>query len=127
MSPCTGWLRWCIDGMGAVVAGEAAALVLGTRTFGARPNPWNSRKNRALLGLDLVTGTVLLWLALAVGEHSRTPAFYVVVTLALLTHGYREWEYFVAPQHRFAANVPLLIMNSTKICGFALLIVGAQL
>jgi hypothetical protein len=81
MSPCTGWLKWCIAGMGAVVAGEAVALVLGTRTFGARPNPWNTRKNRALLGLDLVTGTVLLWLALAVGEHSRTPALYVVVTL----------------------------------------------
>ena len=41
--------------------------------------------------------------------------FYFLVGLALLTHGYRVWEYLARASNPFCANAPLFIVNNLKL------------
>lgn len=44
-------------------------------------------------------------------------AFHFLVSLALLTHAYREWEYLARAANPFCANRPLFVVNNLKLIG----------
>jgi hypothetical protein len=65
----------------------------------------------------LLTGIVVAGEALA-----------LLVGLALLTHGYRDWEYVARASNPFCANAPLFVVNNLKLAGLlAAAILGARL
>ncbi len=110
--------------IGLVIVGEAVALFVGMHILSERSNPWICWKNDFLLGVDILTGTGLLYFAVV---NSRLNPFHLVslfIVLALLTHGYRAWEYQANVSHGFCVNVPLFVFNNIKLLGL-LAITGA--
>ena len=113
---------------GMVVAGEALALLVGMHFLSKGDDPWVSFKNDLFLTLDIATGLGLVYLALAHRGAACPYALYCLVGLALLTHGYREWEYLARASNPFCANGPLFAVNSLKLAGLlASAILGARL
>jgi hypothetical protein len=117
-------LRWAILPFtiatvltGLVVAGEALALLAGMRLLSEGDNPWVSVKNDLFLALDIVTGLGLVYLALAHRGAAWPHAFSILAGLALLTHGYREWEYLAGASNPFCANAPLFVVSNLKLAG----------
>lgn len=103
--------------IGLVVAGEALAPLVGMHLLSEGNNPWISVKNDLFLVLDIVSGLGLAYLALA-GRGAAWPyVLYALVGLALLTHGYREWEYLARAGNSFCANAPLFLVNNLKLVG----------
>ncbi len=113
---------------GALVAGEALALLVGMHLLNEGDHAWVSVKNDLFLVFDIVIGLSLVYLALAQRGAAWPYAFYIVAGLALLTHGYREWEYLAGAANPFCANVPLFVANRLKLAGpLAAAILGAPL
>ena len=111
---------------GLTTAGEAFALLVGMHILSASDNPWISVKNDLFLALDIVAGLGLFYLVLA--RRTAPYAFYFLVGLALLTHGYRVWEYLARASNPFCANAPLFIVNNLKLVGLLVIaILGVQL
>jgi hypothetical protein len=102
---------------GLVIAGEALALLLGMHFLSEGDNGWLSVKNDLFLVLDILAGLGLVYLALAHRGAAWPYAFYIVVGLALLTHGFREWEYLAGAANPFCANCPLFAVNNLKLLG----------
>lgn len=105
---------------GLVIAGEAVALLIGMRIVGEGDDLWLGAKNDLLLGLDLVTGFGLIC-AVLIKRGPMTPyAFFAAVSIALLSHLFREWEVFAHAANPFCANTPLFVVNNLKILGLLL-------
>lgn len=110
---------------GLFIAGEALALLAGKHFSSEGDDSWISVKNNVFLALDILAGLGLVYLALAHQGGTWTYAFYFLVGLALLTHGYREWEYLAGTDNAFCANTPLFVVNNLKLVGLvAVLILG---
>jgi hypothetical protein len=113
---------------GLVVAGEALALLVGMHFLSKGAKSWTSAKNDLFLALDIAAGLGLIYLTLARQGAAWSYAFYSLVGLALLTHGYREWEYLAVASNPFCANAPLFAVNNLKLAGLLVLaILGARL
>ena len=110
--------------IGLVILGEALALLVGMHFLSERSNPWVSFKNDLLLSVDMITGAGIIYFAVVNGRMSQSHVVYFVVALALLTHGYRAWEYWVNVPHKFCINTALFAFNSVKLVGL-LVITGA--
>lgn len=102
---------------GTIIAGEATALLLGMHLFSGGDNPWISSKNDLLLILDFITGVGMIYLAVTDPGFYDSPTFLILTNVALLTHGYREWEYLTGNNNAFCANLPLFIVNNLKLAG----------
>lgn len=112
---------------GLVTAGEALALLVGMHLLSEGGKSWTSAKNNLFLTLDIVAGLGLICLALAHQGTAWSYALYSLVGLALLTHGYREWEYLAVASNPFCANTPLFAVNSLKLAGLLVIaILGAR-
>ena len=110
---------------GAVVAGEALALLVGMHVLSRGDNAWMSIKNDLFLALDIVAGVGLVVVALAHRGAVWPYAFMFLAGLALLTHAYREWEYLAGASNPFCANAPLFVVNTLKLAGLlAILTLG---
>ena len=72
--------------------------------------------NELLKMTTLLTGLVIAGEALAQRGAAWPHAFFLVA-LALLTHGYREWEYLARASNPFCANAPLFVVNNLKLAG----------
>lgn len=111
--------------IGLAIVGEALALLVGMHILSERGNPWVSIKNDLLLGVDIVTGAGLMYLAVVNGRMDRSNWAYFVVALALLAHAYREGEYLWQIPDRFCVNAPLFAFNNVKLIGLLVIIIGA--
>jgi hypothetical protein len=99
---------------GLVIAGEAAALLTGMHLFVRPTSPWLTPKNNALAVLDVITGAIIVALAIT----GKTPGlFYATAALTLLTHAFRDWEYLASAGSPFAFNLPLFVVNNLKLAG----------
>lgn len=105
---------------GILIAGEAIALLVGMHFLSPGNNPWISIKNDLLLGLDIVIGLALIYSMITGTRTASLSAFYILVGAALLTHGFREYEYLARLPNRFCVNQPLFILNNLKLIGSAI-------
>jgi hypothetical protein len=110
--------------IGLVILGEALALLVGMHILSEHGNPWISFQNDFLLGVDIVTGSALMYLAMVNGRIDQSNLAYFAVTLAFLAHAYREWEYLIKSPTRFCINSPLFMFNNVKLIGLVVLILG---
>jgi hypothetical protein len=102
---------------GLVVFGEALALLVGMHILSKRDNPWTSLKNDIFLATDIIAGLVLVVFAFK-QENLFSPAILWTITIILLvSHGYRDAEYFLDLENKFCSNVPLMIFNNVKLVG----------
>jgi hypothetical protein len=97
--------------LGILLVGEAAALFIGMHVLGNKPNSWISYKNTLLLVLDVGCGTMLLFSVLV-----KIPEviFWLVFIMVVLSHSFREYEYFSMQKQPFCSNLPLFIVNNVK-------------
>ncbi len=102
---------------GAVIAGEALALFVGTRFFVDKDDPWVNRKNNRFIWLDIFTGLGLIWSAARLDADLGVFVYTVMLTASFISHGYRDWEYLFRKDNRFCMNFPLFIMNNLKLVG----------
>lgn len=107
---------------GLFIAGEALALLVGMHFSSESDKSWISVKNDLFLALDILAGLGLVYLALAHRGVVWTYAFYFLTGLALLTHGYREWEYLAGTDNAFCANTPLFVVNNLKLAGLVVIL-----
>jgi hypothetical protein len=103
---------------GIMIAGEATALYIGMQS----DPTWLCTKNNILLITDLITGSGLIYLAVTRDNLADSRGFYFLSTIALVAHGYREWEYIHGADQQFCFNIPLFIVNNIKIIGLASII-----
>ena len=97
------------------VIGEALALLFGM-VLTKNKSVWNTRKNQAILILDLVLGwsTFLILLMNQNGLLILIPT-----TILMLSHAYRIIELFIQKTIPFCFNQPLSIINLVKFVGLA--------
>ena len=111
---------------GLTMVGEALALLVGMHILSTGDNPWVSVKNDLFLVLDVVAGLGLLYPVLA--RRTAPYGLYFLVGLALLSHGYRVWEYLARAGNPFCANLPLFIVNDLKLAGLLVIaVLGVRL
>jgi hypothetical protein len=108
---------------GLFIAGEALALLIGKHFSSEGDDSWISVKNNLFLALDILAGLGLVYLALAQRGAAWPYALYSLAGLALLTHGYREWEYLAGTDNAFCANTPLFVVNNLKLFGLVAVLV----
>ena len=106
-----------------VIAGEAAALAIGMHIVKKSQSPWISLKNDLMLAFDAVVGLVLILITF-----NREPLISPIwaplfVTIGLLTHIYRIWEYLAGRENAFCANRSLFIFNNLKILGLLVILI----
>jgi hypothetical protein len=65
-----------------------------------------------------------VYFGLAKGSIQTSALFYLVSVLALITHGYRDWQYFIDIEHKFCFNPPLFIVNNVKVIGLVVMLVS---
>jgi hypothetical protein len=114
---------------GLLIAGEAFALLVGMYFLSERGNPWISFKNGFLLVMDLITGAGLIYLA-STDEIISSPksiGIALILILAILAHGYREWEYLAGTTNKFCANIPLFVLNNVKLISLSVISIAAVL
>jgi hypothetical protein len=112
---------------GMVIAGEALALLVGMHLLSEGDNAWISVKNNLFLALDLLAGLGMIYLSLARHGAVWPYALFLLAGFAVLTHGYRDWEYLAGVTNPFCANIPLFVVNNLKIAGLlATTILGAR-
>ena len=114
--------------VGVIVAGEAAALAVGMHLIKKSESPWISLKNDLLLALDVVVGLSLILIACDNGNLIEPQWFSIFVTIGLLTHLYRIWEYLAGRETPFCANRSLFIFNNIKFISlFVILVWGVAI
>ena len=112
---------------GLVVFGEALALLVGMHILGERDNPWTSLKNDVFLATDIIAGLVLVYFAFKADNVFAPAIFWTATIILLISHGYRDAEYFLDLDNKFCSNVPLMIFNNVKLLGLlGMLIVGLR-
>ena len=110
---------------GIVIAGEALALAIGMHVLSSEGNPWVSLKNDVFPGVDLIARLGLFAAAVS-GRRLQTSCWVSALWfISLVAHGYREWEYLVRADNAFCANGPLFAVNSVKLIGLLVVVVGA--
>ena len=77
-------------------------------------------KNGLLLQVDIITGVALILIALLVKDYLGSPIFYAVMVIAVVTHVFRDWEYFNGVQNVFLVNRGLFILNNVRLAGLFL-------
>ena len=108
---------------GLFIAGEALALLVGMHFSSQSDKSWISAKNNLFLALDILAGLGLVYLALAQRGAAWPYDLYALTGLALLTHGYREWEYLAGIDNAFCATTPLFVVNNLKLVGLVAVLV----
>jgi hypothetical protein len=99
------------------MVGEALALFVGVRLLGQPDNPWPSTKNDLLLALDVFAGLGLGWIAWRAGDTAPGLWFWLLLLVALASHGFRDWEYLAKAENAFLFHAPLFVVNNLKLLG----------
>ena len=99
--------------LGMVIVGEAILLFIGMYVLGKKDNEWKNRFNLNTLLIDLAFGLIIIFNAF-----EGMPLVIIAVLALIVTHLYREIEYFKKnKKSRFITNVPLFAVNTIKLIG----------
>jgi hypothetical protein len=106
-------------GLGLLVIGEAVFLFIGIYITGKKENDWKTGFHLNTLLIDVAFGAIILFNA-----SEKMPYIIVAVPVLIITHLYREIEYFKKDkQSRFLYNQQLFNMNTIKLIGLAGLLI----
>lgn len=109
--------------VGIIVAGEATALAIGIHIVKKSDSPWVSLKNDLLLALDVVVGLVLILMVFGSEKFPPPVWFPIFVSIGLITHIFRIWEYLSDRTSSFCGNRSLFILNNLKFVGLLLVLI----
>jgi hypothetical protein len=99
---------------GAVMTGEGAALLIGIRLLN-KNHPWLTPWNRIFCVLDIIIGSFFLASVWIESTTLTSCIFIILMCLAILSHGYREWAFVKSLPNAFCANRPLFAVNTLKL------------
>jgi hypothetical protein len=104
--------------IGILVVGEAILLLIGMYGINKKHNEWKTRFNTNTLLIDVAFGMIIFFNAI-----ENMPYKEVAIVVLIITHLYREIEYFYKEKkNRFIFNFPLFIVNTVKLIGLIALI-----
>jgi hypothetical protein len=106
---------------GSVIAGEALALLIGTRVPSRKGNPWVTPKNNFFIAIDIIFGIGMILIG-ALTNPVPIALLYSLAIISLIAHGIRDWEYLAQIPNPFCTNASLFIVNNIKIAGLFLII-----
>ena len=108
---------------GALIAGEALALLVGMYLLSSRPNPWITGLHTFFIALDILSGLVLIYLCFSGAAGTRDRLIFIIVLISAAAHIFRDWQYFTGGKEIiFLTNTPLFIFNNVKLIG--LIVIG---
>ena len=107
-------VRWISLVLALILLIEGAALFIGMVIL-SPGNPWATGINVLLLVLDILIAAVILRIVLRNPDIEHSIPLYVLLTITILTHGYRATEFFLQLPTRFLFNDTLFAMNVLKI------------
>jgi hypothetical protein len=105
-------VRWLAIALGSVVAGEALALLVGVDWSSA----W-SWKNNLLAPIELATCGLLIYLVLVGSRLHESVLPYTTLSIVLVSHAYRAWEYLAGQPDKYCLSHPSFILNNLKLAG----------
>lgn len=105
--------------LGLILVGETTALSLSTRFSGPSPARWKCPSHIGILISDMMIGLSFLCYHFFTPWFSRIPSLVLVFCclVGLITHIYREIQYFRSSSVRFCFNKSLFIVNNGKLAG----------
>lgn len=98
---------------GGLIAVESTMLLIGMNI--PEMSSWTNMKNTSFALTDILMGGLLIYFSLSGKDYSSNPWYYSSVGLLLLTHMYREAEYFRSISEPFIHNSPLFILNNVRL------------
>ena len=104
---------------GALVAGEALALLVGMHLPVGIHHPWLSLKNYSFLILDIAIGSAILAAAFRKQDELLSGWLLLLAGAALLLHLYREWEHLSGLPNRFWRKSAAVHRQHNQAPGFA--------
>jgi hypothetical protein len=104
--------------LGLLIVGEAIMLLIGIYVISKKQNEWKTRFNTNTLLIDIAFGIIIIFNAI-----ENMPYKVVAIVVLIITHLYREIEYFYKEKkNRFIFNLPLFIINTIKLIGLIVLL-----
>ena len=105
--------------LGLLIVGVAIILLIDMYVISKKQNEWKTRFNTNTLLIDIAFGTILIFNAI-----ENMPYKVVAIVVLIITHLYREIEYFYKEKkNRFIFNLPLFIVNTIKLSGLIVLLI----
>ena len=105
--------------LGLLIVGEAIPLLLVMYGKSSKPAEWKTRFNTNTLLMDIAFGMIIIFNAI-----EDMPFKVIAIGALLITHLYREIEYFnKGKKNRIIINIPLFIVNSIKLIGLIILFI----
>jgi hypothetical protein len=99
--------------LGLLIVGEAIMLLIGMYVINKKQNEWKTRFNTNTLLIDIAFGMIIIFNAI-----ENMPYKVVAIVVLIITHLFREIEYFYKEKkNRFIFNLPLFIVNTIKLIG----------
>jgi hypothetical protein len=97
--------------LGLVIIGEAILLFIGFYLLGEKDNKWKTRFNGNTLLIDILFGMIIIF-----NSFEKMTLILIAIPALIITHLYREIEYFQKKkQSRFITNGLLFIVNTVKL------------
>ncbi len=102
--------------LGLMIAIEALLLFVGMNYLAksAEAKEWSSFKHNFILMIDIATGIGLVILSL-LPEIFKSLLFYFLLAIILISHLYRNVDYFISQDIKFLHNKNLFIFNNIKL------------
>jgi hypothetical protein len=105
--------------LGAILIGEAALLFIGMILTPKTRMEWKTRFNINTLLIDITFGLIILFNAF-----EKMPFMLIAVPVLIITHLFREFEYFKKDKKsRLVFNSWLLALNTIKLIGLLALLI----
>jgi hypothetical protein len=101
--------------LGLLIIGEAVFLFIGIYVTGKKQNDWKTGFNLNTLLIDIAFGIIII-----LNASETTPFVILAIPALIITHLFREVEYFKKDKkNRFLFNQQLFIVNTIKLIGLA--------
>jgi len=104
--------------LGLLIVGDGIMLLIGMYVISKKQNEWKTRFNTNTLLIDIAFGTIIVFNAI-----ENMPYKVVAIVVLIITHLYREIEYFYKEKkNRLIFNLPLFIVNTIKLIGLIVIL-----
>ncbi|MBN1216917.1 MAG: hypothetical protein JXA99_15935 [Candidatus Lokiarchaeota archaeon] len=107
-------LFWINIILSLFIIGEVLALTIGMHLSFKENSNWFTFKNYLILSIDIIMGFILIIYTLKDSDNNYLIYIIVVSLIIIISHLYRDIEYFYNISDKFYFNIQLLIVNNLK-------------